>query len=131
MTTSTGDLPYAVTKHAQVAVAEWLAMVYGTRGIGVTCFCPRWMWTDMSRRGLANADAVPPALALAQVGGVTAEEAAARFIAGIEDDRFLVLTYHDVLDDFRAKADDFDAWIKRLQDWHDVVQPGVGRVGPD
>jgi NAD(P)-dependent dehydrogenase (short-subunit alcohol dehydrogenase family) len=126
MTTSTGDLPYAATKHAQVAIAEWLAMVYGTRGIGVTCFCPRWMWTDMTRRAVADPALVSPALALAQVGGVTAEEAAERFVAGIEDDRFLVLTYDDVLADFRARADDFGAWIRRLQEWHDVLQPDVG-----
>ena len=130
MTTSTGDLAYAATKHAQVAIAEWLAMVYGTRGIGVTCCCPRWMWTEMTRRAVADPDLVSPALKLAQVGGVTAEDAAALFVAGIEEDRFLVLTYHDVLDDFRERADDFEAWIGRLQEWHDVVQPEIGRAGP-
>ena len=31
-----GDLPYAVTKHAAVAVAEWLAITYGGSGITVS-----------------------------------------------------------------------------------------------
>ena len=130
LTTSTADLPYAATKHAQVAVAEWLAMVYGSRGIGVTCFCPRWMWTEMTRRAVADPAHQTPALALAQAGAVTADEAAALFIDGIVNNRFLVLTYHDALDDFRFKANDFDAWIGRLQEWHDLVQPDVGRAQP-
>ncbi len=128
LTTSTGDMLYAATKHAQVAVAEWLAMAYGTRGIGVTCFCPRWMWTDMTRRAVADPAAVSPALALAQIGAVTAQEAAAKFVDAIVEDRFLATTYHDALDDFRAKAGDFDGWIDRLQQWHDAVQPEVGRA---
>src|SRR6202012_5967373 len=34
--TSPGDAPYAVSKHGAVAFAEWLAVTYGTRGIGVS-----------------------------------------------------------------------------------------------
>ena len=32
--TSPGDAPYSVTKHGAVALAEWLAVTYGGRGIG-------------------------------------------------------------------------------------------------
>ena len=35
-----GSAPYTVSKHAAVAFAEWLAITYGDRGIGVTCVCP-------------------------------------------------------------------------------------------
>ena len=38
--TSPGDAPYAVTKHGAVAFAEWLAVTYGGRGIGVSVLCP-------------------------------------------------------------------------------------------
>jgi len=124
ITTSTSDLVYAATKHAQVAVAEWLAMAYGTRGIRVSVLCPRWMWTDMTRR--ATAGDVPPWLQLAMSGGVTAEEAAAITLAGLHDERFLIATGEDTLEDFRRKAEDFDGWIRRLQTWHDELQPDVG-----
>ena len=30
-----GSAPYAVTKHAAVAFAEWLSITYGARGVGV------------------------------------------------------------------------------------------------
>ena len=33
--------PYAVSKHASVALAEWLAINYKDRGIGVSVLCPQ------------------------------------------------------------------------------------------
>src|SRR5262249_57194474 len=39
--------PYAVTKRAALALAEWLAATYGPRGIKVSCFCPASMLTPM------------------------------------------------------------------------------------
>ena len=35
-----GDLPYSVTKHGSVALAEWLAATYRHRGIVVQAVCP-------------------------------------------------------------------------------------------
>src|SRR3954454_20224157 len=32
-----GSAPYAVTKHAAVAFAEWLSITYGARGVRVSC----------------------------------------------------------------------------------------------
>src|SRR5690349_7597990 len=31
-----GSAPYAVTKHAALALAEWISITYGDRGIGVS-----------------------------------------------------------------------------------------------
>ena len=39
--------PYTVTKHASVAIAEWLAVNYGAAGVQVHCLCPQGVRTPM------------------------------------------------------------------------------------
>ena len=46
-----GSAPYAVTKHAAVAFAEWLSITYGARGVGVSCLCPMGVNTGMLEAG--------------------------------------------------------------------------------
>ena len=47
--TQIGSAPYAVTKHAAVAFAEWLSITYGDRGLRVSCLCPMGVRTDMTQ----------------------------------------------------------------------------------
>src|SRR5581483_3739974 len=42
-----GNAPYSVTKHAAVALAEWLAITYGDQGLRVSCLCPQLVRTEM------------------------------------------------------------------------------------
>ena len=46
--TQLGSAPYAVTKHAVVALAEWLSITHGDAGIRVSCLCPQGVWTGMT-----------------------------------------------------------------------------------
>src|SRR5690606_14089657 len=38
--TEPATAPYPVTKHAAVALAEWLAIEYGGTGVTISCLCP-------------------------------------------------------------------------------------------
>jgi NAD(P)-dependent dehydrogenase (short-subunit alcohol dehydrogenase family) len=96
---------YSVSKHAALALAEWLAVTYRPQGIKVSCFCPAAMLTPMF---LANR--FPdghPGLAAA----VTAEDAAARLVRAIDDERFLIADAEFGSDVLAKKAEDYERWI--------------------
>ncbi|MEZ5165208.1 MAG: SDR family oxidoreductase [Acidimicrobiales bacterium] len=52
--TNLGTAPYAVTKHACVALAEWIKITYGEQGVGVSCLCPRSAHADDGSRWRAR-----------------------------------------------------------------------------
>src|SRR5260370_15678458 len=42
-----GSAPYAVTKHASLALAEWLSVTHYEQGIRVSALCPQGVRTNM------------------------------------------------------------------------------------
>ncbi len=116
--TSPGDAPYAVTKHGAVAFAEWLAVTYGGRGIGVSVLCPFGVATPMLLDPLAADD--PGAKAVAASGEIVSpEHVADTVVAGLADGRFLILPHPQVGRFWAQKASDPDRWlagVRRLVD---------------
>lgn len=108
--TQLGSAPYAVTKHAARALAEWLAITHGDQGIKVSCLCPQAVRTAMTADnpdGVASVD-----------GMMEPEPVAEACIKAIEDETFLVLPHEEVKEYMQRKANDYDRWIggmKRLQ----------------
>ena len=105
-----GNAPYAVTKHAALALAEWLAITYGDRGLRVSCLCPEAVRTEM----LAAAGGDLPGGG----GVVEPEDVAAAVVDALDDGRFLILPHPEVAEFFRRKAADYDRWLagmRRLQ----------------
>ena len=45
--TQVSALAYSATKHAAVAVAEWISINYGDAGVRVSCLCPQGVRTPM------------------------------------------------------------------------------------
>jgi len=105
--TNIGDAPYSVTKHAAVALAEWLAITHGDDGLKVSCLCPQGVNTDLLREAAASSAG---GVVLAQ-GVIEPEEVAEAVIAGLADERFLILPHPEVLDHLQRKAGDPDRWI--------------------
>ena len=100
---------YAVTKHASLAFAEWLAIAYVDRGIGVSVVCPQGVRTDMLRRAAAGGRTflLDSALEPEQVADVV--------VAGLADERFLILPHPEVAEFFRRKAGDYDRWLRGMR----------------
>ncbi|SHG64296.1 NADP-dependent 3-hydroxy acid dehydrogenase YdfG [Jatrophihabitans endophyticus] len=108
--TSPGDAPYAVTKHGAVAFAEWLAVTYGDRGIGVSVLCPMGVSTPLLMDPLAAGEAGAQAVA-ASGDIVSAEHVADVVAAGLAGDRFLLLPHPEVGTFWAQKASSPDRWL--------------------
>src|SRR4030081_3022371 len=103
---SLNSMPYGVTKHAAVALAEHLAIQYGDRGIRVSVLCPQSVQTGMTTLG-------PSA---ARVDGVmVADEVARIVIEAMEAERFLILSHPQVHEYRQRKASNIDRWISGMR----------------
>jgi NAD(P)-dependent dehydrogenase (short-subunit alcohol dehydrogenase family) len=105
-----GALGYTVTKHAAVAVAEWLSMTYGDRGIGVSCLCPQYVRTPMVTEGelpLEKLEAVATILEPEQVADAVVE--------GIREERLLILPHPEVGTYMAHRGDDHERWLRGMR----------------
>jgi NAD(P)-dependent dehydrogenase (short-subunit alcohol dehydrogenase family) len=118
--TQIGDAPYAVTKHAAVAFAEWLSVTYGYRGIRVSCLCPMGVNTPLLQTGLATGGEEGLGARVVAAAGrlLEPDEVAGVVVEGLRDERFLILPHAEVREFFRRRGDDHDRWLagmRRLQ----------------
>ncbi|MCP5264734.1 MAG: SDR family oxidoreductase [Burkholderiaceae bacterium] len=105
------DAPYAVTKHAALAHAEWLAIAHGADGIGVSCLCPGIIDTPMLQAETAERRA---AMSAGQ-SLMTPDELALAVVEGLADERFLILTHPQVAHWEAARVADRARWIRGMQ----------------
>jgi NAD(P)-dependent dehydrogenase (short-subunit alcohol dehydrogenase family) len=98
-----GSAPYAVTKHAAVGLAEWLAITHGDQGIKVSVLCPQAVRTAMTA---GNPDGV------ASIDGMMEPEVLAESVVrGIEAEEFLILPHPEVLQYMRNKTENYGRWL--------------------
>jgi NAD(P)-dependent dehydrogenase (short-subunit alcohol dehydrogenase family) len=107
-----GAAPYAVSKHAVIALAEWLAITYGDRGLKVSCLCPLFVNTGLLHGALTDA-----AGNSVKVTGplIEPEQVAEATIAGLDAERFLILPHPEVASFFQRKASDYDRWLGSMR----------------
>jgi NAD(P)-dependent dehydrogenase (short-subunit alcohol dehydrogenase family) len=112
-----GSAPYAVTKHAAVAFAEWLAITYREDGVRVSCLCPMGVQTRLLEDGLEQPGDVGVGMrVVASAGRVLApDEVAEAVVAGLAEERFLILPHPEVHAMLQGKVADHDGWLAAMR----------------
>jgi NAD(P)-dependent dehydrogenase (short-subunit alcohol dehydrogenase family) len=112
--TQLGAAGYAVTKHAAVGFAEWLAITYGDDGIGVSCVCPLGVDTPLLQAVNASDDPIGRLSGQSVVRSgevISPDRVADAAIDAVRTGKFLVLPHPEVLEMYRHKGSDYDRWI--------------------
>jgi NAD(P)-dependent dehydrogenase (short-subunit alcohol dehydrogenase family) len=129
--TELGSASYSVTKHAVVALAEWLSITYADQGIRVSCLCPQLVDTNL---GATSRRLVPQAAAAEaeEVASLADEDSLGARHAGLDgvltpdqvaecvlkvmaDERFLILPHPEVATYERRRADDRERWLRGMR----------------
>ena len=110
--------PYAVSKHAAVALAEWIAINHHDDGIRVSALCPQAVRTNIlgdipkeRRGGQASGDGI-----------LEPEVVADACLQAIREERFLVLPHPEVKTYFERKAADYDRWLSGMRRFKSRLQ---------
>lgn len=100
--------PYTLTKHASLALAEWISVNYGDKGIGVSVLCPQAVNTPMAEDDsfsqLAAAD-----------GFLEPEDVAAQTVEAIKANEFLITPHPKVRGYEQYKTKDREAWLAGMR----------------
>ena len=116
-----GSSTYAVTKHAAVSLAEWIAITHGHQGIKVSVLCPQAVRTDMIAGNEGD---------VASVDGIMEpEQVADAVIAGLAAEKFLILPHAEVAQYMQRKAADRDRWIAGMNRLQQRWVPGEKNRG--
>ena len=120
---SHGNLPYTVSKHAVVGLAEYLSVTHHHQGIRVSLLAPLGVRTPM----LGDTDK-PFA---ANVAGPIKEpeEVAEQVATAVEEERFLILTDEIAQTWMDFKTNDLERWLKGMRRMQDKLE-GLGGRDP-
>ncbi len=112
-----GSLHYSVTKHAAVALAEWIAITHGHQGIKVSVLCPQAVATNIGANS-PDADKLQAGPGVASRDGVLQPADVAQVVTdALREERFHVLPHAEVGEYVKRKGADVDRWIGGMQRW--------------
>jgi short-subunit dehydrogenase len=101
-----GDAAYSTTKTAAQGFAESLAITHGDDNIKVSVVCPLYVETRMTEggRGVSGDDKV-----------MSADEAADAVLAGMEQEKFLIMPHEELAVYSERKTADYDRWLAGMR----------------
>lgn len=114
-----GDAAYSTTKHAALGFAEALAITHGDDGIKVFAVCPQFVATSML--GYDEGEGMD-----AGHGIIGPDEVAESVMAGLKEERFLILPHPQVAAYRQTKATDYERWIRGMRRMRSRV---IGEAG--
>ena len=119
------SLHYAVTKHAAISLAEWIAITHGHQGIKVSVLCPQAVQTNIEQNSPDADKLESTGTEVAAADGVLQpEDVATTVIEALRKERFHVLPHADVAEYVNRKGADVDRWIGGMQRWQGSLFPG-------
>jgi NAD(P)-dependent dehydrogenase (short-subunit alcohol dehydrogenase family) len=119
--TQLGALGYAATKHAAVAVAEWIDITYRDRGVRASCLCPQFVNTPMVTDGLD----ITKLRQIAEI--IEPEQVAAEVITAMREERFLILPHPEVGRYMRNRGVDHERWLQGMRQLQAQLGGGLER----
>jgi NAD(P)-dependent dehydrogenase (short-subunit alcohol dehydrogenase family) len=118
-----GSLHYTLTKHAAVALAEWIAITHGHQGIKVSVLCPQAVATNIGPNS-PDYDKMQVGDDVASADGVLQPEDVAQVVVdALRAERFHVLPHPEVAEYVQRKGTDVDRWIAGMQRWQGSLFP--------
>ncbi len=133
--TMIGSMSYSMTKHAAVALAEWLALSHYHQGIRVSVLCPQTVRTNIStnspsdfgKKGMLGMSVDEMSSdAGAEEGVLEPEDVASLCLEAIDQERFLVLPHPEVAVYAQRRVQDFDRYLAGMRTLqNEIYQDGA------
>jgi len=95
--------PYAASKHAAVALAEWLSITHAGDGVSISCVCPEGVRTGMTRPDSLEAGV--------STNFLEPKDVASEILEALKTRRFLVLPHPRVAEYEQRRAADRENWL--------------------
>ena len=129
--TQIGSMSYSITKHAAVALAEWLSVTHHHQGIRVSVLCPQAVQTNIvanSPDSLGGTDGMGSGVAGAD-GVLSPADVAQVCLDAMRAEKFHVLPHPEVATYMERKATDVDRWLAGMRRFQDVLYNDRPRPG--
>ena len=126
--TQLDSVVYAVTKHADVALSEWLAIAHHHQGIRVSVLCPQAVRTNILAT-VRDPDGSSEFRAAAADGVLEPDQVADVVLDALREERFHVLPHPEVATYVQRKAEDVDRWLAGMRRFQDKLFAGKAKPG--